>query len=193
MIYINGVAQVGVGDMTKAVYDANDNSRIEKDALGITLNKLLKGAGAGSDPTEIDVPGGYTEGARVKKSESQAIPDATMTVVTFNVEVYDTDNIHDIATNNERLTCKTAGKYLIVANLVFAANITGIRAVYLQVNEATIAVSSLNAVIVSNAYLLVTTICDLAVNDHARIRAYQNSGNSLNTATYTHFAMQRIG
>ncbi len=51
-----GELGVVAGDMTKAVYDANDNSRIEKDAMGITLNKLLKGAGAGADPDEIDVP-----------------------------------------------------------------------------------------------------------------------------------------
>lgn len=46
------------GDMIKAVYDSDEDNRIEKDALEITLNKLLKGAGAGADPTEIDVPAG---------------------------------------------------------------------------------------------------------------------------------------
>jgi len=56
MFYKNGVAVVG--DMFKATYDANENDRIEKDAIGITLNKLLKGAGIGVIPDEIDVPAG---------------------------------------------------------------------------------------------------------------------------------------
>lgn len=49
------VRQKGV--MTIAVYDPDKDGRIEKDALEITLNKLLKGAGAGANPSEIDVPG----------------------------------------------------------------------------------------------------------------------------------------
>jgi len=39
--------------MEKHTYDADKDGRIEKDALKITLDKLLKGAGAGADPTEI--------------------------------------------------------------------------------------------------------------------------------------------
>ena len=39
--------------MEKHTYDADKDGRIEKDAIEITLNKLLKGAG-GADPTEID-------------------------------------------------------------------------------------------------------------------------------------------
>lgn len=46
----------GGGDMLKVIYDSDLDGRIEKDALEITLDKLLKGAGSGLDPTEIDVP-----------------------------------------------------------------------------------------------------------------------------------------
>ena len=38
--------------------------RVNKTELEFTLGKLLKGAGAGADPTEIDVSGGITEGER---------------------------------------------------------------------------------------------------------------------------------
>ena len=44
--------------MEKHTYDANKDGRIEKNALAWTANKLLKGGGAGADPTEIDVPSG---------------------------------------------------------------------------------------------------------------------------------------
>lgn len=44
------------GDMLKSVYDPDGDGRIEKDALKVTLNKILKGAGAGANPTEIAVP-----------------------------------------------------------------------------------------------------------------------------------------
>lgn len=48
------MGELGVGDMAKAVYDSDEDGRIEKDALEFASDKLLKGAGAGSDPTEID-------------------------------------------------------------------------------------------------------------------------------------------
>lgn len=43
-------------------------------------------------------------GALVYKSSAQTIPATTYTAITFNAEEYDTDSIHDNATNNSRLT-----------------------------------------------------------------------------------------
>ena len=42
--------------MEKHTYDADKDGRVEKDAIEITANKLLKGAGANTDPTEIIAP-----------------------------------------------------------------------------------------------------------------------------------------
>ena len=56
--------------MEKHTYDPNNDGVIEAAQIGrlskadfeITLDKLLKGAGAGTDPTEIDEPVGITAG-----------------------------------------------------------------------------------------------------------------------------------
>ena len=59
--------------------------------------------------------GGYTEGAHVFNSVDIVCPSESWHILSFDSERYDTDSIHDTVTNNSRLTCKTPGKYLIVA------------------------------------------------------------------------------
>ena len=56
----NGVASLNASSLV--VQKPAD--RLSKANFEITLNKLLKGAGAGVNPTEIDVPAGMTEGER---------------------------------------------------------------------------------------------------------------------------------
>jgi len=88
--------------MEKHTYDADKDGRIEKDALEITLDKLLKGAGAGADPTEIApfdildkfrefIPWVSLDGFSVGGDTGYAItPQATrLTITTGNVADYD--------------------------------------------------------------------------------------------------------
>ncbi|GAI67108.1 unnamed protein product, partial [marine sediment metagenome] len=51
-------------------------------------------------------PGGYTEGCRVDRGSPQSIPDATSTYLIFDTEDYDTDGMHDLVVNPERVTIK---------------------------------------------------------------------------------------
>lgn len=142
--------------------------------------------------------GGYTEGARVYNNASLVIPNATFTPLTFNTERYDTDNIHSTASNTSRLTCKTAGKYLITGNAYFAINATGRRLYRLLLNGATpIAQVSAGLNNANRIYLVATTIWDMSVNDYVEFLAWQNSGGNLNviadSALSPEFSMQRIG
>ena len=57
--------------------------------------------------------------ARVYRNSAQSINDSTLTALAFNNEQYDTDGLHDNATNNSRLTCVLAGKYAISAGVEF--------------------------------------------------------------------------
>ena len=77
------------------------------------------------------------QGARVYHNAAQAIATSSGTALAFNNERYDTDLIHDPATNNSRLTCQTAGKYLIIANIQWAANATGFRQLGIMLNGTT--------------------------------------------------------
>lgn len=60
-------------------------------------------------------------GARCYKSTTQSIT-STLTVVTFDVESYDTDGYHDNVTNNSRLTVPTTGYYRITGSAPTASN-----------------------------------------------------------------------
>ena len=169
--------------------------RAGKDKLNWALNKLLLGAGPDADPTEIDLPvGGYTEGARVYHNVAQSIPPKVWTPLAFNSERYDTDTIHSTVTNNSRLTCKTAGKYVIIGNIKWAA-----------LPPASYMIIYLNDEIIigyvgywtSISELIVSTVYDLAVNDFMELKVYQGSDNAIDVpsvAEYSpEFMMQRIG
>ncbi len=144
--------------------------------------------------------GGYTQGASVYHNANQSTNNVTTTTLAMNSERWDTDNCHDNTTNNSRLTCKTAGKYLIVGGIRWAANATGYRVSIIKLNGIT--------EIGENRFMAVTTggsctscrtaaIRDLAINDYVELIAFQNSGGALNCEydpqNSCEFAMMRIG
>ncbi|MBA7707028.1 hypothetical protein ES703_115889 [subsurface metagenome] len=139
----------------------------------------------------------YTEGARVYHNTTQPAPTVTETTLAFNSERYDTDGIHDNAVNNSRLTCKTAGVYVIVAQVRFSVSATGYRIVKIRYNDTTvIGYYKLNVVNASHVTISATTIYPLSVDDFVTCTVYQVSGGSLNIEywpQYTpEFMMQRI-
>jgi len=177
----------------------------KKDIVGSSGYREIT-AGSGITITEDDGTititatggGGYTEGARAYHDANQSIANGVDTVVAFNSERYDTDAIHDTATNNSRLTCKTAGKYIIAASIAFAANTTSVRIVGIKLNGATLLANFVvNAVAAGGTYCNVATIYDLAVNDYVQTMAYQLSGGALNVTSNPNyspeFMMQRVG
>lgn len=121
-------------------------------------------------------------GAGITHSADQSIANNTVTVLAFDTELFDTDTIHDTATNNSRLTCKTAGKYIITAHVEWATPVTGQRIVGIRQNGTdNIAWQRLPSTTVSgNENLSVAVICDLAVNDYVECVVFQNSGGALN-------------
>ncbi len=151
-------------------------------------------AAAKTDSTLLN----YTEGARVYHDSNQTLTTATLTILSFNQERYDTDTIHHLSTNNSRLTCKTAGKYIISATALFDGNATGFRQIGIILNGTTLIARCKQ---VSGHAATVgwteTAIYDLAINDYVEVQAYQNSGGDLLVVTASNFSpefmMQRIG
>lgn len=138
--------------------------------------------------------------ARVNHGASQSIADATHVALAFNAEREDTDTIHDGVTNNSRLTCKTAGVYVISGNAAFAANATGARGLGIRFGGSIfLALNFLHNTGSAGAetILNVSTIYRLAVNQYVELTAYQSSGGALNVLAsdnYTpEFTMARIG
>ena len=174
------------------------------DRLGVvnlewTANKLALGAGVGASPTERNPNTvGYDQGARVYHGVDQSISNITNTILSFDNERYDTDTIHDIVTNNSRLTCKTAGKYLIMSTVAFDTNATGRRKAWLLLNGVTVITMGTVLVLAATDWCVFSlgTIYDLAVNDYVEVLVYQDSGVALLVklgAGSAEFMMQRIG
>jgi hypothetical protein len=125
--------------------------------------------------------------AHVYHNTTQSIPNSTFTTVTFNSELFDTDGVHSTTVNTSRLTCVTTGKYLVTANIAFAANATGYRRILLRANAAT----DLAEDIRSNVGGSLHTICSLqsqiglTAGDYIEILAWQDSGGALNVTPHT--------
>lgn len=148
----------------------------------------------------IDAVSTENKSCRVYHSVAQTIPTGVVTVLAFDSERWDTDSIHDNVTNNTRLTCKTAGLYLITAHVGFTANANGRRSIYLKKNNTTwIGIVGLPSVPdgVTSTLLEVTTQYQLDVDDFVEVYCYQNSGGDLTVAVNPEycpeFMMARIG
>lgn len=141
----------------------------------------------------------YTEGARVYNDAHILLSDDTWTLLTFNSERYDTDDIHSIVSNTGLLVCKTAGVYEISASVRFQANATGVR--YLSIWHSSgvhiVRQSLLTNDATHDTWMNSSTQYDLAVDESVAVYVYQNSGGDLyvyNEANLSpEFMMQRIG
>jgi len=115
---------------------------------------------------------------KVTKSADQTIPDDTNTVITWDQEDYDTDGMHDNVTNNSRITIKTAGKYSVMAQAVWAFNSTNRRV--LDIIKNSIVIGRMNYSAGSNSQSIVSVVDEFAVNDILELSVNQDSGGNLN-------------
>ncbi|MBA7695185.1 hypothetical protein ES703_103807 [subsurface metagenome] len=140
---------------------------------------------------------GYTEGCRVYNSDALYIPSGSSTYLTFDSEVYDTNFMHSIITNPERITIRTAGIYLITFHCSFTVNADGYRRAYIKRNGFTIGQDRREGSAILTTSLLATTIQQLIRGDYLRIHIYQNSGIELELLKISswspYFMAQRIG
>lgn len=119
--------------------------------------------------------------ARVYHNANQSISSVGVVALAFNSERFDTDNIHSTSTNNSRLTCKTAGKYLIGGSVDWASNATGQRQLLIRLNGTTyIAPNGVTPVSGDTTKQGISTLYSLAVNDYVELTVFQTSGGSLN-------------
>jgi len=129
-----------------------------------------------------------TQRAKVYKAADQSVSVRTETTLQFDAEYWDTDTIHDTSTNNSRLTCKTAGIYVVTANVVVEGvdgtggevwagireNGSDLRAQgygeWIRDTEST-------PFKAEDAGISISVELDLDVNDYVEIRVYIESGS----------------
>ena len=114
------------------------------------------------------------------------------TRLTFDSESWDTDTMHDLITNPWKLTFVTGGVYEIETHVEWAANATGVRAIELEINNATgtqngtLAIDDDRRPATSAAVATTTQIVKrykAVAGDFASVFGFQNSGAGLNVNT----------
>ena len=140
---------------------------------------------------------GALPSARAYHDANQSIDNTTATTLAFNSERFDTDTIHDLVTNNSRLTCNKAGIYLISANVQWASGAGSIRILTIVLNGTTLIAAASN--FVSGAAVVtqsVSTVYSLSATDYIEVQGYQDSGGALNvlaTGNYSpEFMMTKV-
>lgn len=142
------------------------------------------------------------QACRVNRTSAQSIPHATLTIVSFNAELFDTDGMHDTVTNNSRITINTAGFYTVGFNAAFAASgdYTRTRAI-LRMNGATdIAIGPIGpSSSPVEQPVMVSCVYEFDVGDYIEVRVDHINGASaardlVNVADRSpHFWAARIG
>jgi len=124
-------------------------------------------------------------GARVARQSNQSIPSSLNTAIAFTGARYNASGIWTAGALT-RLTCYTAGKYLIGGCLSFAVGGTGVRQIAILLNGATYIAAQQGTAISVN--LSICTVYNLAVSDYVQLMAYQDSGAALDVASVSAFS-----
>lgn len=118
---------------------------------------------------------------RVYHNANQSVANGAVAYLSFNSERYDTDSMHNTVTNNGRITFNTAGLYHVFAQIVFASNVTGVRAIEIRRNGGNnIILNTVQATSAFNTRMGISTIWKFAAADYIECGVFQNSGGALN-------------
>lgn len=168
------------GDLVYAT-GANALARL---AIGTAQRELLVNSGA-------TAPQWYTRPAAQARATT-GVSLTTGSVVPLALEDFDTDTIHDNSTNNDRLTCKTAGRYLVYGAVTFTLDAGGgYRYVVIEKNGSAWVPGFYWPFANPNTNLTVhfTLEITLAVNDYIRMVVYHDTGGSIGIQTATWLGM----
>lgn len=125
------------------------------------------------------------------RQSNQSIATASETAIQFATgtgsgggtpEVSDPSSLHDLSTNNTRITIAVAGKYMIGGEASFAASTAGTqRYVRITVNGSSIFRQSVPVAPASVTLTMnVGGLYPLAASDYVEIKVYQDTGGNIN-------------
>jgi hypothetical protein len=117
---------------------------------------------------------------RAYRTTALTLTTATDTTVTWEADESDAYGFWDSGAATV-LTCKVPGRYMAVGDARFAANATGIRAAWIELNTTTVVGRVRAAATSANpAQITVTSQAfTMAINDTVRMRVEQTSGGNL--------------
>jgi hypothetical protein len=171
--------------------------------LGIgTAGQVLQ-VNSGATAPEWATPASGTPsfvGCSLSKTGNQSINNLSITAITWDTELKDTDAFHDNSTNNSRITIPAGkgGLYLITGQVSYAANATGYRVGTIKKNGSDYFVFW-NARATDGEWSVgsVSNIIELAATDYLEMFTYHNAGTAVNINggnTYgANFGVQYLG
>lgn len=120
---------------------------------------------------------------RLFNTTVQAIPTATLTSITFDSERWDSQAMHSLVSNTNRITIPTnwSGQYIIGAHIAWASN-NSTKGVFIYLNATyyiTGQTMSDNGQL--NASCNPNTLYGVVAGDYLEVQVWQNSGGNLNT------------
>jgi hypothetical protein len=139
-------------------------------------------------------------GCVLTKTANQSINNLSITAITWDSELKDTNGFHDNSTNNTRITIPSGkgGLYLITGQVSYAANATGYRVGTIKKNGSDYYVFW-NARATDGEWSVgsVSNIIELAATDYLEMFTYHNAGTAVNINggnTYgANFGVQYLG
>lgn len=120
------------------------------------------------------------DGCRAHQDTTQSVSHNKDTLITLDAEIFDDNEMHDNVTDNERITIKRAGRYLIRGQIRWGTNSTGGRSTSLRLNGATTLVLDSEGPL-GRSVVAAETIENLVVGDYVEMIGVQTSGAALST------------
>lgn len=140
--------------------------------------------------------GGVARAARAFRSAALSVANATLTAIPLDAESFDSDALHDNATNNSRIVLNKVGVWLVQGQISYGGSTTGQRQARISVNGVQNAYQNLPSGAGQNPVQVSTVVRATVVTDYAELSAFQDSGaaNNLGTGTAeTWFAATYLG
>jgi hypothetical protein len=157
------------------------------DRLGVgSNNQILVADSTASTGLKWATPSTTFVGCSLQKA-TQSIATGTWVALTWNVETNDSNNFHDNATNNSRVTIPAgyAGRYLITTTLGYDQSAgTGARYVGIYKNGSSVSLTAIGiaaggVTITGTVPVTYTDIVNCSVADYLEIYGHQSSGGAL--------------
>jgi hypothetical protein len=125
----------------------------------------------------------------VTHSVDQAIANNTLTDLAFNTTIFDDDGMHSTSVNNNRLTCRVAGRYLLTANTAWVQNNTGYRVTEFLLNGGgffggSSAPATSSATVNESSRQSFSAFVEMVVGDYVTCAVKQGSGGSLSIFSF---------
>jgi hypothetical protein len=124
---------------------------------------------------------------RAESTGNIPVANNLVTLVGLGSEDFDTDTLHDLVTNNSRLTAAVTGKYQVSASVIWNANSSGIRQLHIQRNTSNVTIVQTPGSAIGSLGQNCSDLMQIAQNGFVEMSVYQNTGStgSLASASLT--------